>query len=131
METKENNKFKPFNLEEAKAGKPVCTRGGHKAKIICFDARTFGNYPIIALIEDANNPIYEAAYYFSDKGEYKRGDICNMDLVMPLEEHEGWINIYRNAGIVLARHIYNTKEEAIRNTEEDDYVNTTRIVWYE
>lgn len=22
-------------------------------------------------------------------------------------------------------------EEAIRNTEEDDYVNTTRIVWYE
>lgn len=50
---------------------------------------------------------------------------------MPLEEHEGWINIYRNAGIVLARHIYNTKEEAIRNTEEDDYVNTTRIVWYE
>lgn len=41
METKENNKYKPFNLEEAKAGKPVCTRGGHKAKIICFDARTF------------------------------------------------------------------------------------------
>ncbi|WP_191835240.1 hypothetical protein [Odoribacter splanchnicus] len=45
METKENNKYKPFNLEEAKAGKSVCTRGGHKAKIICFDARTFGDYP--------------------------------------------------------------------------------------
>jgi len=29
METKENNKYKPFNLVEAKAGKSVCTRGGH------------------------------------------------------------------------------------------------------
>lgn len=45
LDTKENNKYKPFNLEEAKAGKSVCTRGGHKAKIICFDARTFGDYP--------------------------------------------------------------------------------------
>ena len=33
METKEYNKFKPFNLEQAKAGKPVCTRDGRKARI--------------------------------------------------------------------------------------------------
>jgi len=33
MEIKENNKFKPFDLEQAKAGKPVCTRDGRKARI--------------------------------------------------------------------------------------------------
>lgn len=50
METKENNKYKPFDLEQAKAGKPVCTRDGHKARIICFDAK-LENYSIIALVK--------------------------------------------------------------------------------
>lgn len=131
METKENNKFKPFDLEQAKAGKPVCTRDGRKARIICFDAKTLGDYPIIALVENADNSIYEAAYYFSDKGEYLRGNIRNIDLVIPLEEHEGWVNIYRNAGIVSARCIYNTREEAMESAEEDDYIDTVRVVWHE
>ena len=131
METKENNKFKPFDLEQAKAGKPVCTRDGRKARIICFDTKTLGDYPIIALVENADNSIYEAAYSFSDKGEYLRGIIRNIDLVIPLEEHEGWVNIYRNAGIVSARCIYNTREEAMESAEEEDYIDTVRVVWYE
>lgn len=49
MATKENNKFKPFDLEQAKAGKPVCTRDGRKARIICFDLKN-GNHPIVAAI---------------------------------------------------------------------------------
>lgn len=123
--------LKPFDLEAAKAGKPVCTRDGRKARIICFNAKTLCDYPIIALVENADNSIYEAAYSFSDKGEYLRGNIRNIDLVMPLEEHEGWVNIYRNAGIVSARCIYNTREEAIESAEEDDYIDTVRVVWYE
>lgn len=123
--------LKPFDLEAAKAGKPVCTRDGRKARIICFNAKTLCDYPIIALVENADNSIYEAAYSFSDKGEYLRGNIRNIDLVIPLEEHEGWVNIYRNAGIVSARHIYNTREEAMESAEEDDYIDTVRVVWYE
>ena len=38
MEDKTLN-LKPFNLEAAKQGKPVCTRDGRKARIICFDAK--------------------------------------------------------------------------------------------
>lgn len=41
METKENNKYKPFNLEEAKAGRPVCTRNGQEVRIICFNKDRF------------------------------------------------------------------------------------------
>lgn len=123
--------LKPFDLEAAKSGKPVCTRDGRKARIICFNAKTSCDYPIIALVENADNSIYEAAYYFPDKGEYLRGNIRNIDLVMPLEEHEGWVNIYRNAGIVSARCIYNTREEAMESAEEDDYIDTVRVVWYE
>lgn len=36
MEEKKLN-FKPFDLEAAKAGKPVCTRDGRKVRIISFD----------------------------------------------------------------------------------------------
>ena len=43
------NNLKPFSLEAAKAGKPVCTRDGRKARIICFDRKD--NTPIVALIE--------------------------------------------------------------------------------
>lgn len=45
-------KMKPFDLEAAKAGKPVCTRDGRKARIICFDRNW--EYPIVALIECEN-----------------------------------------------------------------------------
>lgn len=56
--------LKPFDLNAAKAGKPVCTRDGRKARIICFNTKTLCDYPIIALVENADNSIYEAAYSF-------------------------------------------------------------------
>ena len=31
--------LKPFNLDAAKQGKPVCARDGSKARIICFDRK--------------------------------------------------------------------------------------------
>lgn len=52
MEEKKLN-LKPFDLEAAKAGKPVCTRDGRKARIICWDKK--GNYPIVALIQENEN----------------------------------------------------------------------------
>lgn len=33
-------RLKPFNLEEAKAGKPVRTRNRRDARIICWDCKT-------------------------------------------------------------------------------------------
>lgn len=47
MEEKKLN-LKPFDLQKAREGKPVCTRDGAKARIICFDAKS--DAPIIALI---------------------------------------------------------------------------------
>jgi hypothetical protein len=51
--------LKPFDLEAAKAGKPVCTRDGRKARIICFNAKTLCDYPIIALVEGVYHPTYK------------------------------------------------------------------------
>jgi len=41
--------MKRFNLEAARQGAPVCTRDGHKARIICFDRKE--GQPIVALVE--------------------------------------------------------------------------------
>ena len=32
--------LKPFDLQAAKSGKPVCTRDGRKVRIICFDSKS-------------------------------------------------------------------------------------------
>ena len=51
---KDEHILKEFDLEAAKLGKPVCTRDGRKARIICFDRRLFYknvSYPILALVE--------------------------------------------------------------------------------
>lgn len=42
--------MKPFNLEEAKAGKPVCTRDGRRVEIISFENPSNNNYPILAKV---------------------------------------------------------------------------------
>lgn len=50
MEEKKLN-LKPFDLEAAKAGKPVCTRDGRKARIICYDRQSDHGFPLVALVE--------------------------------------------------------------------------------
>ena len=85
METKENNKYKPFNLEEAKAGKSVCTRDGQEVRIICFNAKS-ENYPIVALVKEGySTQEYLCAY--TNEGEVCRNGLMHtLDLVIPLKK---------------------------------------------
>lgn len=76
MEEKKLN-FKPFDLEAAKAGKPVCTRDGRKARIICFDAKC--NKPIVALIYDCNK---ETVLQYLENGRFFVDQIDKYDLMM-------------------------------------------------
>lgn len=48
-------KTKPFDLEEAKAGAKLVTRGGRQARIVSYDAK--GNYPVIALISEYDGEV--------------------------------------------------------------------------
>lgn len=131
MEIKENNKFKPFDLEQAKAGKPVCTRNGQKARIICFDVKS-ENYPILALIEDENS-IREIPATYTNEGRFHHDNsIHTLDLVMLSEKREGWINIYSCVdGNVTCSNPYETKEEAMKNSALSVIIDTIRIEWYE
>ena len=133
----EENKLnlKPFDLEAAKSGKPVCTRDGRKARIICFDAK--GKQPIIALLEREKTD-EEIIQTYSMNGryyEFRKED--HRDLMMLPEKREGWVNVYRDcdgANITKDDNIYSSKEAAMASAQfidENSYVATTKINWEE
>ena len=125
MEEKKLN-FKPFDLEAAKAGKPVCTRDGRKARIICFDAKC--NKPIVALIYDCNK---ETVLQYLENGRFFVDQIDKYDLMMFPQKKEGWINIYKDFEDTVCC-AYLTKEDALKNRSiEDGYITTIKIEWEE
>lgn len=117
--------LKPFDLEAAKAGKPVCTRDGRKARIICFDAK--GDYPIVALIESGN--IEGVRQYMIDGHCTKAMSEYYGDLMMLPEKKERWVNVYK--GGLLSTKYYSSKEEAVSKASQTDYIDTVKIEWEE
>ena len=129
-EEMEENKLnlKPFDLEQAKAGKPVCSRDGRKARIICFDYKSSDDYSMIALIDIGDN---EIPYKYTKEGKFKPNRIDAYDLMMLPEKKEGWINIYKKSnGECYFAHIYDTKALA-EIGKNAGCIATVRIEWEE
>lgn len=125
MEEKKLN-LKPFDLEAAKAGKPVCTRDGRKARIICFDLNN-KNFPIVAII---NCDTEENAYQYDIDGVCDEHD-NNLNLMMSPEKKEGWVNLCKNNyGDTLAVGVFPNREEAVSNCPPS-YLCTIKIEWEE
>ena len=122
---KKKSNLKPFDIQKAREGKPVCTRDGRKARIICFDRKDIK--PIVALVTFINGTsvIEKAFYYFEDGYHLSKNDNNIYDLMMLPEKKEGWVNVYKER-------IYSTKEEAIEATYDGaTYVDTVKISWEE
>lgn len=116
-------RMKPFDLEAAKAGKPVCTRDGRKARIICFDRKDVR--PIIALIKSDNYDDEGVYYYYAD-GLNLNSYPSAFDLMMLPEKREGWVNIYDDM------RIYASEEGAKTGiSTERNYITTTKVEWEE
>lgn len=133
MEEKKLN-LKPFDLEAAKAGKPVCTRDGRKARIICFDRKFLFkgvSYPIIALVEDTAKE--ETIYGYNEKGKVIIEDDATYkdDLMMLPQKKEGWINLCKNNhGDTSVVGVFPNREEAVSNCPPT-YLSTIKIEWEE
>ena len=116
-----------FSFELAKAGKPVCTRDGRKARIVCFDKND--SKSIVALIQPQKGSDIEVVMdYYNDGKVYERDESTN-DLMMLPEKKEGWVNVYRD-GLLGAR-VYKTRKEAYDIASPCDYVDTVKISWEE
>ena len=128
MEEKKLN-LKPFDIQKAREGKPVCTRDGRKTRIICFDK--VDKRPIVGLISDDEGEfIYE---YLAD-GKCYNGKDDSYDLMMLPEKKEGWVNIYhdKEGNIYTDENVYNTEKDAINFCPHDKCrVATVKIEWEE
>lgn len=101
--------LKPFSIEAAKQGKPVCTRDGRKARIICFDRCS--NKPIVALVTTDDRE-YLTEYYCD--GRISHNSVENNDLMMYPEKKEGWVNVMEGTAgkVYVGNDIYRTEDEA-------------------
>lgn len=131
MEEKKLN-LKEFNIEAAKAGKPVCTRDGRKVRIICFDAKRKDGKNIIALIPSKEYSGFEDLVAYPNNGNYHGGHENDGDLMMLPQKKEGWVRIYKSASNVyyLSSNIYKTEEEA-KHSSDCCYVGASKISWEE
>lgn len=124
--------MKPFDIELARQGHPVCTRDGRPVKILDFDFN-YNAYPIIAKV---CNKGFDTLQTYTKEGFLNNSiDTSDYDLCMASVKKEGWINIYpcipdmrvkRNTGLS----IYETKEEAIQRGRAD-CLATIKIEWEE
>jgi hypothetical protein len=79
--------MKPFDLEAARKGLPVQTRGGSPARIVCFNAE--GPNPLVVLLKDDDKDSsmfgHEDVWLYSAGGKFNEGSAFstgNLDLVM-------------------------------------------------
>lgn len=146
-EDMEENKLnlKPFDIQKAREGKPVCTRDGRKARIICFDS--IGCRPIVALVTEFDDE-EEIPYKYHCDGSYNCQSIpSDNDLMMFPEKKEGWVNIYKRDkqdmphidhicdDIISGVSVFENKEAAIscigKINKGNEYITTIKIEWEE
>lgn len=122
-------KNKPFDLQAAKAGKPVCTRSGKPVRIICFDVKG-AKHPIIALVEEDG---YErVCSYMPDGRRFEEEKEWSDDLMMIPEKKEGWVNIYKDpvGKVVSTQIIFSSEKIAKQNINlKRNYISTVKISW--
>ena len=117
------NNLKPFDIQKAREGKPVCTRDGRKVRVLCYDFKQNEEYPILVAVEDKDGK--ERAMLYSNGGISEIYKSRNYELAMLLEKKEGWAKVRKDINL------YDTKEEADRKMIGNDEYVTAKVCWEE
>ncbi len=128
-------KFKPFDLEAAKAGAPVMTRDGRPVRILAFDVKS-EEYPVVAVVPTHDGK-YESVEVYTKSGKYNDDEYddvkaeCDYDLAMAPVKHRAWVNIYKCSQYHTSDLFY-TKDEAVKCGQRGSaYIATVPIEWEE
>ena len=128
--------MKQFSLDEyhKNPSKPLVTRSGLSARIVCDDAP--GDFPIVAIIDKmstVDNCVTHVAY--RKNGLVNPDGIHSpYDLFFASKKCEGWVNIFKNddGENFVTYSIYKSKEDAEREEKQrSDYIASVEIKWEE
>lgn len=116
--------MKPFNLEQALAGKKVITRDGQTVtELHLFKHEELDN-PLTGIVDGA-------IYCWTTVGSYIGNGVTNLDLFMKKEKKQYWKNVFFIHGNVIASNSsYPTETEALANipvSQEITYIKTILI----
>ena len=120
--------MKPFNLKEARAGKPVCTRDGAKARIVCFNVQ--GNTPpLMALITGPDGGEYMSSHHANGTSAHGH----DKDLFMDAVKCEGWATVYKRSDgcVVIGSRMYPSYEIALEDSLPVGRLTIAHIEWEE
>ena len=123
--------MRKFNLDEAKAGKPVVTRTGRPVRILCWDAK--GIDPIIGLIElDTTSCVCT----YNESGSFYENLESDRDLFMKSEKKEGYIyfelsEVYKKSGIIETYGVFETFDDASESANSMKNPIISKITWKE
>lgn len=125
--------MKKFNLEEAKAGKEVVTRGGKPVRILCYDRKS--THPIVALVP---GEVTDCLYTYHLDGSMIGSDYAHdYDLCMKTVEHTGYALIFSRSredikGTYLSTIMYDTEEAAREaGAKFSNFIGITKVTWEE
>jgi hypothetical protein len=123
--------MKPFDIELAKAGHPVCTRDMRAVRILCYDFISLENTPIIGLVKLSEKQ--EGLSYYKVNGMLLECGDHNLDLMMAPVKKEGWINLYRNGEKVYTNSaiVHSSEKDAVECRLRGAYMCTVKIEWDE
>ena len=130
--------FSPFDLEAAKNGAPVMTRGGGSVEFISFDLND-KYIKIAAIITEQSGRQHVESYGIDgskDLGDHHSSDTLKMVLFGKMVKK--WVNLYRGKGIEKFGNVfYDTKEQSEmgqpnEQTYKDmEYVEAIQVeIWY-
>lgn len=127
--------MKPFNLDEyhKNPSKPLVTRSGLNARIVCDDAP--GDFPIVAIIDKmstVDNCVTHIAYR-KEGWINPDGAPSPYDLFFATKNYEGWVNVFKNDGENYVTYsVYKSKEEAEEDGKQySGYITSIEIKWEE
>ena len=128
--------MKQFNLDEyhKNPSRPLVTRSGLSARIVCDDAP--GNFPIVAIIDKmsmVDNCVTHIAYT-KDGWINPDGIPSPYDLFFATKKYEGWVNVFKNydGKNYVTYSIFKSKEDAEKEGKQwDGYITTIKIEWEE
>ncbi len=119
--------MKPFDIEKARNGHPVCTRDGRDVEILKFDLKGHSG-EIAGIIKELDGS--ETLTTWFDSGEFVLGEKDNEDLFLKSEQKEGWVNVYEGPRVM--GRIHETKVQAEGASKaHNDYLDTVPIKWQE
>ena len=118
-----------FDFEAAKAGKPVCTRDGRSARIICFDGNFISHpeWKIVALVENGTDEHDEQMIRYEKNGVSITNEEKD-DLVMAPEKKDGWIIIFlRDGESYMDSSIFTSLKEVRKYLNRYSFVNGEKV----